>query len=37
MALDTIQMSMFRSLLANDAQVMKIQSETDLRAAIYGL
>ena len=37
MAANTIQCSMFRSLLANDAEVMKIQSEKDLRSAIYGL
>lgn len=36
MARGTIQCSMFQSLLNNDAQVMKIQSETNLRSAIYG-
>jgi SNF2 family DNA or RNA helicase len=36
MAAGTIQCSMFRNLLANDAEVTSIQSEKDLRAAIYG-
>lgn len=35
-ALGTVQMSMFQALLNNDAEVMKIQSGKDLRAAIYG-
>lgn len=37
MAADTLQVSMFRSLLANDAEVMRIQSGEDIRAAIRGL
>lgn len=37
MAANTIQCSMFRNLLSNDKEVMQIQSEKDLRSAIYGL
>jgi hypothetical protein len=36
MAAGTIQCSMFKNLLANDSEVMQIQSEKDLRSAIYG-
>lgn len=32
----TIQCKMFRNLLSNDTEVMLIQSEKDLRSAIYG-
>jgi hypothetical protein len=35
-AAGTIQESMFAKLLANDAEVMAVQSEKDLRAAIFG-
>lgn len=36
MAAGTIQCSMFKNLLSNDAEVMLLQSEKDLRSAIYG-
>jgi hypothetical protein len=32
----TVQQRMFKNLLSNDAEVMLIQNEKDLRAAIYG-
>jgi hypothetical protein len=36
MAVGTIQEDMFAKLLSNDAEVMAIQSEKSLRAAIFG-
>lgn len=36
MASKTVQCSMFKNLLSSDAEVMSIQSERDLRAAMFG-